>query len=57
MKSFLIVLDWGQKVWICLFGLERKTPCTYQKEERLKQREIQEWIEVSILVVGYVSPT
>jgi len=56
MKSFLFVPDQGRKIWIHLFGLERETPCTYQKEERLKQREIQEWIKISILVVGNVSP-
>jgi hypothetical protein len=42
MKSFLVVPNRGQKVRMCFFGLERETPCAYEKEERLEQREIQE---------------
>jgi hypothetical protein len=45
------------KSQIYLFGLKRETPCTYQKEERLEQREIQKCIEAFILVIGDVSPT
>jgi hypothetical protein len=42
MKSFLVVPNQGQKVQTHVFALERKTPCTYQKEERLEQKEMQE---------------
>jgi hypothetical protein len=57
MKSFLVVLNQGWKVRIHVFTLEIKTSCIYQTEERLEQREIQEWVKASILVVGDVSPT
>jgi hypothetical protein len=57
MKNVLVVLDWGRKIQIRVFALEKKTSRTYQKEEKLEQREIQEWIETSILVVGDVNPT
>ncbi len=51
------MLDQGQKVWIHVFAWEKKISCTYQKEKRLKQREIQKWVEALILVIGDVSPT
>jgi len=57
MKSFLVVPDWSQKIQLYILALERETTCTYQKGEKLKQREIQEWIKASILVKGDVSPT
>jgi len=56
MRKFLIVLDWGRKVQIHLFRLEKETSCTYQKEKMLEQKEILEWIEASILVVRDVRP-
>jgi hypothetical protein len=56
MKSFLVLLDQGREVWIHVIALKRETSCTYQKEERLKQREIK-GVHASILVVGDVSPT
>jgi hypothetical protein len=57
MRSFLVVPDWGRKFWIHVFAWEKETSCTYKKEERLEQRELQEWVKVSILVVGDVNPT
>jgi hypothetical protein len=48
---------WGREVQICVFALEKEMSCTYQKEKKLAQKEIQEWVEVSILVIGDVSPT
>jgi len=42
MMSFLVVPNRSQKVRIHIFALERETSCTYQKEEKLQQREIQE---------------
>jgi hypothetical protein len=38
------VPDRGRKVRIHIFALEKeeKTSCTYQKEKRLEQKEIQE---------------
>jgi hypothetical protein len=42
MKSFLVVPNQGQKVRIRVFTLKRKISCTYQKEKRLKQKEIKE---------------
>jgi hypothetical protein len=57
MKNVLVVLDWGWKIRIHVFALEKKTSRTYQKEEKLKQREIQEWVKASILVIGDVNPT
>jgi len=32
----------GQEVQICVFALEKEMPCTYQKEKKLAQKEIQE---------------
>jgi hypothetical protein len=57
MRSFLLVLDWGWKVHLHIFALETETTYIYQKGEKLKQREIQEWMEASILLKGDVSPT
>jgi hypothetical protein len=42
MMNFLVVPYRSQKVQIRNFTLEKETSCTYQKEEKLKQREIQE---------------
>ncbi len=53
----MVVLDRGWKLGIHVFALEKETSCTYKKEERLKQREIQEWVKVSILVIGDVNLT
>jgi len=41
MKSFLVVPDQSRKVRIRVFALKKKTSCTYQKEKRLKQKEIK----------------
>jgi hypothetical protein len=57
MRSSLVVPHQDRKIWICVFALKKETSCTYQKEERLEQKEIQEWIQALILVVQDVSPT
>jgi hypothetical protein len=57
MNNFVVNLDQGRKVQIRLFGLKRTTPCTYPKKDKLKQRKIENSIEASIIVIGYVNPT
>ncbi len=57
MRSFLVASDRGQKIQLHFFALERETTHTYQKGEKIEQKEIQEWVEASILVEGDVSAT
>jgi hypothetical protein len=42
MRSFLVVPHDDRKIRIYIFALKKETSCTYQKEERLEQKEIQE---------------